>query len=127
MRALVSALLLLPTVSAWPSSGVSPEDAVLYSKLSGAGFRAPFNTPEAKTNLEQAVKIYRQDGDLWWRLGQARLAAKEYDPSIEAYQKALELGAFGNKFKAGAQYDIACAYALKGEKDKAFDWLNRSL
>jgi tetratricopeptide (TPR) repeat protein len=127
MRALVSALLLLPTVSAWPSSGVSPDDAVLYSKLSGAGFRAPFNTPEAKKNLEQAVKIYGQDGDLWWRLGQARLAAKEYDPSIEAYQKALELGAFGNKFKAGAQYDIACAYALKGEKDRAFDWLNRSL
>jgi hypothetical protein len=109
------------------ASDPSVADAVRYAKLRDTARTLNAQPSAAKDSLEAAVKIYAQDGDIWWRLGQARLAAKEYDPAIEAYQKALELGAFGNKFRAGAQYDLACAYALKGEKEKAFDWLRKSM
>lgn len=109
------------------ASDPSVADAVRYAKLRDTVRIQNANPGGIKSELEAAVKIYAQDGDIWWRLGQARLAAKEYDPAIEAYQKSLELGAFGNKFRAGAQYDLACAYALKGEKEKAFDWLRKSM
>ncbi|HZH99060.1 MAG TPA: hypothetical protein VEX38_08820, partial [Fimbriimonadaceae bacterium] len=67
------------------------------------------------------------DGQLWWRLAQARLREQKFDDAIAAYQKALELGAFGNKFAAVCHYDMACAYALKGEKEAAFERLEGAL
>ncbi len=93
------------------SSGSKIEDATKYAKLRSEIFQSG-DLQKSKPALEAAIKLYAQDGDLWWRLGQARLQARELDASIEAYQQALKLGAFGNKFTAGAYYDIACAYAL---------------
>ncbi|MBC8066202.1 MAG: hypothetical protein H7Y17_15325 [Chlorobia bacterium] len=127
MRSIVSALLLISAGSALGHSGFSADDAVRYAQLRDTAAKSQLSSPEGKSSLEAAVQIYGQDGDLWWRLAQARLFAKEYDSAIQAYQKALELGAFGNKFKAGAQYDIACAYSLKGDKDRAFEWLRKSM
>jgi tetratricopeptide (TPR) repeat protein len=126
MRSLLLALTVAFSGLAFASDPAA-EDAVRYAKLRDEYLRLASTNPDAKAPLEAAVKIYKLDGDLWWRVAQARLSAKEYDPAIEAYQKALELGAFGNKFRAGAQYDLACAYALKGDKEKAFEWLHKSM
>ena len=108
------------------STGSSIENSTRYAKL-----RSEINLStdllKSKPALEEAIKLYKLDGDIWWQLAQARLRAKEYDPAIEAYQEALKLGAFGNKFRAAAMYDMACAYSLKGDKERGFEWLRKSL
>ncbi len=46
-----------------------------------------------------------------------------YDEAIAAFQKAIEAG-----YREDAStYNIACAYARMGNKDKAFEWLRRAL
>ena len=131
MKALLSLACFVATLLALGSSSgsslVTPEDSARYARLLHEARQGGLDSPKLDNLLEEAVKIYAQDGDLWWRLGQQRLAAKRYDDGIFAYNKALEFGAFGNKFRAAALYDLACAYALKGQKDKAYDLLNKSM
>jgi tetratricopeptide (TPR) repeat protein len=115
-------LLALFTATAFADSG----DAVRYAHLKDQ-INAATDIAKAKPAMEEAVKIYTQDGDLWWQLGRARLQAKEYDGGIAAYQNALKLGAQGNKFKASVYYDLACAYSLKGDTEKGFAFLSQSL
>lgn len=63
-------------------------------------------------------------GSFWSRLGFALYSAKEYRAAIPAFEKAVELG---HGFPENNAYNIACAYALLGEKDLAFRWLKRAL
>lgn len=128
-RVLSFALLAVLSVPGVASServyGWSPESAVRYSGI----VRRIYETDKRPTlaELEEAIKLYQQDGDLWGVLAQARLAAKQYDAAIEAYKRAIELGGFQNQFRAGKEYDIACAYSLKGNKEEAFKWLHTSM
>src|ERR1700733_5108134 len=66
---------------------------------------------------ERALAIFRQMGDL---AGQARA---EYSLGhVDVSQRILEeLIA-----KKGPPFGIACVYAWRGEKDKAFEWLERA-
>jgi hypothetical protein len=57
------------------------------------------------------------------QLANARFQAKDYRGAIPAYEKALELRA---GFPSSMAYNIACAYALLGDKEKAIQWLDRS-
>ena len=57
-------------------------------------------------------------------MGTAYYNAKDYRKSIPAYEKQIELGA-GRP--ASAAYNIACNYALLGEKELAIKWLEKAL
>jgi hypothetical protein len=63
------------------------------------------------------------NGRFWEQYAQALYQSKEYKQAIPAYQKALELGAGvpGNQ-----AYNIACCYALLGDKESALKWLEQS-
>jgi hypothetical protein len=127
-RRFVLALVLCGTQAlASDNAAISAQDAVRYATLRRTADGSLLDVDKTLRDLEEAVKIYGQDGDVWWRLAQARLRAKRYDDAIDAYQKAMSFGAFGNKFRAGALYDIACAYSLKGDKERAYDYLNQAL
>jgi tetratricopeptide (TPR) repeat protein len=79
---------------------------------------------EAAALWEKIVEMNPPMPGYWDQLGRARLNAKDCRKAIPAFEKALELGA-GYPFNAA--YNIACCYALLGEKDEALKWLERAL
>jgi tetratricopeptide (TPR) repeat protein len=62
--------------------------------------------------------------DNWIQLARAYYEGKEYRKAIPAYEKWIELGA---SYPWDAPYNIACCYALLGEKEPALKWLEKSL
>ncbi|MFZ0748991.1 MAG: tetratricopeptide repeat protein, partial [Pyrinomonadaceae bacterium] len=79
---------------------------------------------EAATLWEQIVKANPVNGRFWERMGTAYYNARDYRKSIPAYEKQIELGA-GQP--ANAAYNIACNFALLGEKELAIKWLEKAL
>ena len=65
----------------------------------------------------------RRDGGDWYDEGMRLHRRGRYKEAIAAFGKAIEDG----YREDAASYNIACGYALLGENDKAFEWLNRSL
>ncbi|MGH7783646.1 MAG: tetratricopeptide repeat protein, partial [Candidatus Binatia bacterium] len=55
-------------------------------------------------------------------LATARYSLKQYAPAADAFQKNVELN--NNGF---AMYNLACVYSLMGDKDKAIEWLTRTI
>ena len=79
---------------------------------------------EAAALWEQVVKANPVHGRFWEQLGLAYYNAKDYRKSIPAYERQLDLG-FGQP--ANAAYNIACNYALAGDKEQAIKWLEKAL
>lgn len=63
------------------------------------------------------------NGAAWFRLGYAHHTAKSYSQAIEAYQKAFTL----NWIPETTAYNMACAYARRGETGPAVQWLETAL
>lgn len=80
--------------------------------------------PEAAKLWEKITEMNPYLGNNWSQLGLCYLRARDYRKAIPAYEKVIELGS-GYPFNAA--YNIACSHALLGEKEKALDWLGRSL
>ncbi|MEO8429985.1 MAG: M56 family metallopeptidase [Acidobacteriota bacterium] len=70
-----------------------------------------------------------------WKSGKVRLEScdsyergmrlhrrERFDEAIEAFQKSIDAGCR----EEAASYNIACGYALKGDKDRAFEWLAKA-
>jgi beta-lactamase regulating signal transducer with metallopeptidase domain/tetratricopeptide (TPR) repeat protein len=65
---------------------------------------------------------YPNSGRAWFNLGYSALQARDFKSSIDAYQRTLNL-----RYRVGtSSYNMACAYALQGNKDAAFEWLKRA-
>jgi beta-lactamase regulating signal transducer with metallopeptidase domain/tetratricopeptide (TPR) repeat protein len=65
----------------------------------------------------------RKSGSDWYSRGLDLHHDERYDQAIAAFQKAIDAG-----YREGAaSYNIACGYALKGNRDKAFEWLHRAM
>jgi beta-lactamase regulating signal transducer with metallopeptidase domain/tetratricopeptide (TPR) repeat protein len=64
-----------------------------------------------------------RDGGDWYDRGMQLHNHGKYEQAIEAFQKAIEDG----YREDAASYNIACGYALLGNKDKAFEWLHKAM
>jgi tetratricopeptide (TPR) repeat protein len=64
----------------------------------------------------KAVKLAPDNPNAWFVLARADHAAGDLDGAIKAGHQAAEFPAV----RASAFYNLACAYALKGDKDDAF-------
>ncbi len=65
----------------------------------------------------------RQDGGDWYDEGMRLHRRGNYAQAIEDFQKAI-----ADDYRTdAASYNIACGYALLGDKDKAFEWLHKAL
>src|SRR5215210_2667965 len=78
---------------------------------------------EAAALWEKIVVMNPVEGRFWNQIASAYYNAKEYRKSIPAYEKQIELG-YGST--ANAAYNIACDYALLGEKEQALKWLEKA-
>ncbi|HKR62725.1 MAG TPA: M56 family metallopeptidase [Thermoanaerobaculia bacterium] len=80
------------------------------------------NWREAAAHHREIADRYPTSGRAWFNLGYVSIRAEDYDTAHQAYRKALELG-----YRLDASsYNIACAYALQGNRDAAFEWLRRA-
>lgn len=65
----------------------------------------------------------REDGSDWYDEGMRLHRRGKYAQAIEDFQKAI-----ADDYRVdAASYNIACGYALLGDKDKAFEWLHKAL
>jgi hypothetical protein len=76
---------------------------------------------EAAKAYAEYVKTHPEDAVAWMRLGVSQAATR--DPAAAAsLEKAVQLGAD----TPSDLYNVACGYALLGQKEKALDWLERA-
>jgi len=74
-------------------------------------------------HYRDVAQTHPRVGRAWFNLGYAGIRGGEYEEATQALEHALALG----YRKPTTMYNMACSYALRGERDKAFDWLFRSL
>ncbi len=73
--------------------------------------------------LEQVVELTPEDGDAWFHLGYCLHMQGQLDKAIVAHKKAIELD--GNAITA--TYNLACAYSLKNDAEKAISTLQDAI
>jgi beta-lactamase regulating signal transducer with metallopeptidase domain/tetratricopeptide (TPR) repeat protein len=80
------------------------------------------NWKESTEHHRAMVRKYPSSGRAWFNLGFTSLQARQFDTAMDAFRRALELN-----YRVGtSSYNMACAYALQGNKDAAFDWLQKA-
>ncbi len=111
---LASALVVLSMSLTAMAQAVSKEQANSY-------FQAQ-NWNEAAKAYAELAKAEPAFGQGWYRLGYALHALERYDEAVKAYLQSP-----GLKSNPMLMYNLACSYARLNEKDKAFEWLNKSI
>ena len=131
-------------LSPTPEPKVSPRSRVYFLSLgcalalgTNAGAQAPAPDPlaakadslmrsqsytAAAQAFEQLAQRHPENFGFMVRLGIARQLAGELDPAMDAYRKAIKLGA-----GTTARYNLGTVFARKGNADSAFHWLNESV
>lgn len=80
------------------------------------------NWHEAQGHHREIANRYPNSGRAWFNLGFTSIRAEDYTTAHQAFQRAIALG-----HRVGtSSYNVACTYALQGNRDAAFDWLNRA-
>jgi beta-lactamase regulating signal transducer with metallopeptidase domain/tetratricopeptide (TPR) repeat protein len=70
----------------------------------------------------ELTRKYPTIGRTWFNLGYAQLQAGDNLGSVQSFRKAVDLG----YRTPTSMYNTACAYARAGQKDAAFEWLQKA-
>lgn len=79
--------------------------------------------PGAEATCRAILEQEPEKPGAWYLLGYSLHAQGKLDEALPAHEKAATFPAT----RAGASYNAGCAYALKGDADKAFEWLRAAL
>ncbi|MHC4824603.1 MAG: TPR end-of-group domain-containing protein [Planctomycetota bacterium] len=80
------------------------------------------NFSGAATLLEPIVEAQPQNAQAWYLLGYSYHALQDWSKAIPAHETAAGFP----KTAANASYNLACAWALQGDADLAFAWLDKA-
>ena len=80
------------------------------------------NPDQAIAILKPLTETQPQNARAWYLLGYAYHAKQDLEKAIPAHTRAASFPATA----AGAGYNLACAYALSGDPDAAFRWLEKA-
>ena len=96
---------------------INPNNAVLYG-MRGLAENSLGHFEQAKSDIMKAMRLSPHDPFMFFwpvLLGDAEFGLGHFDPAIDAYHKAIDLG-----FRGFAPYvDLAAVYALQGKTDEA--------
>jgi beta-lactamase regulating signal transducer with metallopeptidase domain len=88
----------------------------------GRVVNAVFNWGDSVEHHQRMTQKYPNSGRAWFNLGYTALQDRDFETAMAAFQKSLVLG-----YRVGtSSYNMACAYALQGNRDAAFVWLDRA-
>ncbi|HXM78847.1 MAG TPA: M56 family metallopeptidase [Thermoanaerobaculia bacterium] len=98
----------------------TPEDALPDDSFSKAVTR---EIEQPKTpGFVLASDGNSKSGSGWYSRAMKLHRDEQYDEAIRAFEKAIEAG----YREDASSYNIACGYALKGDRDRAFEWLRKA-
>jgi tetratricopeptide (TPR) repeat protein len=117
-------LALLATTLIIAGSSLSNAQTVEEVKTKAVAAWSEQNWEQAASLYEKVVKADAKDATAWHRLGYALHALGRLDEALPAHQKSAE---FTGSAAATGAYNAACVYALKGQKDEAFSWLDKAV
>ena len=80
------------------------------------------NWTKAVEAYEAISKAEPQNANALYRVGFSRHNLKQYKQAIEAWERSEKINS--NPF---VTYNLACAYALSGDKEKALWWLDKAI
>lgn len=79
---------------------------------------------EAVSLFEQLRRESSDDGHQWYKVGSRLLQLRDFDRAIPALTEAVDYLGYRND---SAMYNLACAYALKGDRALGLEWLEKSI
>jgi tetratricopeptide (TPR) repeat protein len=88
---------------------------------------------EAQIILQKLTNEYQDDGDTWFLLGHSYLQTKSWQKAISALTKAVKLGAALHGIEPMSppsndiMMEIAKAHSKLGNKNQAYEWINKAL
>ena len=127
MSRILAPMLLLVAVAIAPAQGAQekPKD-----KQAVAAALRDGQTALADSDFEAGIAAFRKVTELdpanargWQLLGYCLHAQKRLDEALPIHLKAAEF----KEVAPVATYNVACVYSLKGDKDKAIEWLQKAI
>ena len=79
---------------------------------------------DAINTFEQLKRDASQDGDEWYKVGSRLIKLRDFDRSVSALNQAVDLLGYRG---SSAMYNLACAYALKGDRSLGIEWLEKAI
>lgn len=79
---------------------------------------------DAINSFEQLKRDASQDGDDWYKVGSRLVRMRDFDRAVSALNQAVDLLGYRG---SSAMYNLACAYALKGDRSLGIEWLEKAV
>ncbi len=120
LKQLLRAVTLTAAAALGGRSGAAPPAPAEFADVPELLRAKKYDEVADKTRLH--LKTNRFDSAAWSQLAYALHTGGRLAESIDAGKRAIELG----YYPPGEMYNVACGYALLGDKDQAIAWLTKA-